>query len=477
MTLAVLLLLAVGQGAPSPQVLAREAHIEFEAGKYLQAREKLRKALSRDPQNPALWSYLGLTEAKLNNVDSAISAFQITLKLAPDDAQSFFNMGLLYAQKGDAGKAIEAYQRGLKLEPANPSANKNYALLLMRDGRSREAVPPLERLRHLEGEGLATRVTLIDCYLKAGMEANADREIQAYLGLPNVSVADDLKLAGVLIEDKQPDKAQKVLEHVVQAAPDLADAQAQLGTLLVKKGQYKSGVFALGRAVQLAPESAEYSMKLAEALIRWKHNRTAMEFLNSVKSRFGTLPDYRYLMAVTHYGLHQYPEAIADLEGVLLERPNLGRAEFLLANCYIGELELDKAETHYRKAITLEPANSAYYTALAEVLRKTRADNTDEAIETLDKALSLNHADVQAKVELALCYEARKEFVKAQGLLEQAIEQRPDVIAAHVALSRVYYRQGKNTQADREKMIVSRLESDEQARQSRLREARAHSPQ
>ena len=60
-----------------------------------------------------------MTDAQLDDLDSAIADFQKTLALAPDDAQSYFNLGLLYGRKDDAGKAAEAYRHGLKIEPGN----------------------------------------------------------------------------------------------------------------------------------------------------------------------------------------------------------------------------------------------------------------------------------------------------------------------------------------------------------------------
>ncbi len=56
--------------------LARQARDDFQAARYAAARDKLREALKRSPSNPALWSYLGLAEAQLNDLDSAIADFQ-----------------------------------------------------------------------------------------------------------------------------------------------------------------------------------------------------------------------------------------------------------------------------------------------------------------------------------------------------------------------------------------------------------------
>lgn len=468
-----LLLVALAQGALPVETLARQARDDFQAGRYAQARRKLHEALKRSPDNPALWSYLGLTDAQLNDLDAAAEDFKKVLALAPDDAQSFFNLGSLYGRRNEPAKAIEAYRRGLEIEPDNPTANQNYALLLMGQGNFREAIGPLEKLRALDGRNLPAHVALIECYAKSGMKDKADAEIQTFLKLPDASPEECLKLARVLLEDRQPQPARAVLEHVTSIAPESPEAHSDLGILLLNDGRFEDAIRELGRAVQLAPGSSRYSLRLAEGLILWKHYGTALEFLTAVKDRFESLPDYRYKLGLAYYGLHQFPRAIAEFERIAREQPDLDPVRFFLGNCYTAMGDLEKAEAHFRGAIRLQPRNAAYYTALAQVLRKAGDDRTDEAIATLEKALSLDSTDVQAKQELALCHEKNGGYAQAQALLEQVVAAQPELTPAHVALARVYYRQRRKADGDREKAIVLRLQREERTRQAELRDAAA----
>jgi len=412
---------------------------------------------------------LGLTDAQLSQLDAAIADFQKTLALAPDDAQSCFNLGLLFGRKNQTAKAVDAYRRGLKLEPDNAAALQNYALLLMAQKRFREAAGPLEKLRGMEGHNLPVRFTLIECYAKSGMRSELAHEIQAVFEMPGLTSVDCLRLAKVLLEDRQREPAEAVLQHATGMSPESAEAHYDLGLLLLDKSQYEDATRELGRAAQMDPHSAPYSMRLAESLILWKHFGAALEFLMAVKDRFENLSDYSYKLGLAYYGLHQFPRAIAQFERIAREQPGLDTVQFFLGNCYGGVGDLEKAESHYRRAIELQPRNAPYYTALAQVLRKISDENTDEAITNLEKALSLDSADISTKQELGLCYIKKANYLKAQSLLEEVVAQEPGLTPAHVALAQTYYKLKKKGEGDRETAIVSRLQAEERARQAALR--------
>src|SRR5713226_1090099 len=256
MLAALLLLSGLAQGAPSVEVLAREARDDFQAGRFAQAREKLMEAVKASPRNPALWSFLGLADAQLNNLDAAISDFHKTLDLAPDDAQSFFNLGLLYGRKNETAKAMDAYQQGLKLDPRNAAANQNYALLLIAQKQFREAIRPLETLREVDTRNLSVRMALVACYAKSGMGTEVGKEIRSIVDFPGLTADATLRLAKALLEAGQPEPAQIVLEHAVKISPGMAEAHYDLGLLFLNKSLYEDAVRELGRAAQIDPESA-----------------------------------------------------------------------------------------------------------------------------------------------------------------------------------------------------------------------------
>ena len=461
----------------SVEALVQQAQKDLKAEKYSEARQKLGIAVKRAPDNPALWNLLGFAQSQLNELDPAIASFEKVLALAPQDAATYLNLGLLYWRKGDIGKALELYQKGLELNPTDVAGNENYALLLMGTGNYREAIGPLQRVKQKNASKLPIRVALIESFFKAGMPQEGEKECRELIQSQIASPTDEVKLALVLFEDGQPDMAEEVLKHALSAAPNLGDAHGLLGLLHEKKGNYEAALPELRRAVQLSPDSAKYSMGLAQALLLRKAYAEALTFLQSVEVRFGKSSEFRFKLALACYYSRQYPKAIAEFEKLLSQSaPRLDLAQHYLGNSYLAMGELAKAESCYRKAIEINPKGVANYLALAALLTKQGVDRTDEAIPILQKAMELDRADPRPKLQLALCYEAKKDLAQAQTLLEEIARAEPDFIPGHVALSRIYYQAGKQTEGDREKVTIARLEAEERKKRPQADDSLSDEP-
>jgi tetratricopeptide (TPR) repeat protein len=344
------------------------------------------------------------------------------------------------------------------LSPDSSTDDKQYALTLINAGKFKEAIDRLQVLKKTSPSDISIQVALVDAYFKVGMSADGDRETREALGSPTLSETAGLALAKVLVEDKQRDTAQRVLEEIAIKWPESAEAHGELGLLLSAKSQFEQAAWELGRAVQLKPDFVGYVQALAEVLLSWRHYATALDFVTAEERRFGKLPDLEYCLAFSLYGLRRHNEALATL-GKLLERyPRFDRAYYLVGNCYVGLGESQKAAASFTKAIQLNPENPSYYIALAEVLRRNPS-KVEEAIAYARKALALDPRSSDGKIQLALCYETKKEYSRAQVLLEAVTQAHPELVPPHRILARVYYQQGNLSEADRQTKIAATLEA------------------
>src|SRR5215469_3252340 len=220
--------------------------------------------------------------------------------------------------------------------PDGFTADKEDAVTLIRAGKFKEAIDRLQVLKKTGPSDIFIQVILVDAYFKAGMRSDGEKETQEALGSSTLTETAGLALAKVLIEDKQRETAQRVLEDLTIEWPESAETHGELGLLLSAKSQFDRAAWELGRAVQLKPDFVGYVQALAEVLLSWRHYATALDFVTAEEQRLGKLPDLQYCLAFSLYGLRRHNEALGILDKLLEQYPRFDRAYFLAGNCYVS---------------------------------------------------------------------------------------------------------------------------------------------
>jgi len=456
------LLLAVALRGQSSGVFVSRAQEDIAGGRYPQAEEDLSRAVEAEPANWKLWSNLGVVRVQLGENESAIKAFQRARSLAPKEAPPYFGLGFAYMKAGHFQEALEAYRDGVSRDPNDVAANQNYAFLLTQEGDFRDAVEPLKRLKSLQPENVSARSTLIEAYLKAGMKNEEEDEINQLLSAHIATMQEEVSLAKLLLGDGEGKASAEVLRHAAATWPDAAEPHGDLGLLLAQGQQYEAAVSELGHAAQLDPDSAVYALGLGEALLRWRHDPIALQFLLAVRAKFGDLPLYKFELGLAYFYLTRFQEALQEFENLAKEQPKSSRVQYLLGGTYQELGELDKAEDCYRKAIALKPDEASYYLNLASLLKKVHPADLTEIVRLSEKALALNPNNEDVKLLLASCYQTQGRIAEAQALLEAVVISDPDFRAAHVALAQVYFRQKRMEDAQKQESIAAKLEERKQ---------------
>jgi tetratricopeptide (TPR) repeat protein len=280
-------------------------------------------------------------------------------------------------------------------------------------------------------------------------------------------LAEDLKPQAALAQAKalegkgDPAGAADLLGKAIAAGGDTAELRGELGLILYRSGKFHQAILELGRAAQLDPNSSEYSLKLAAAILAEKRYGVALEYLRSVQGNFERLAEYQYDVGIAYYGLRQYSDALTAFGNALRIAPDMDLAHFFLGNALVANGDLESSVASYRKAITLNPRKAGYYYALGKTLGDLGTSHQQEAISVLRTALQLQPNDTASQFALAKLYDASGDAAAAKPLLESVIGRYPDEIAPRVVLARVYT---KLSEPEKAKQQFEAIRSIERAR-------------
>ena len=87
------------------------------AGRLSEARDAMRRAVTRDPSGPQAWFSLGVLCQDLHDGPGATEAFRAALAARPDFHEAAFNLGVACQEGGDLHAALDAYALAWRLRP------------------------------------------------------------------------------------------------------------------------------------------------------------------------------------------------------------------------------------------------------------------------------------------------------------------------------------------------------------------------
>ncbi len=252
-----------------------------------------------------------------------------------------------------------------------------------------------------------------------------------------------------------------MLRAASAADPNSADLHAALGKLLLAENKYEDAVWELGLAAQQKPESREYNLLAAEALIGWKRYPTALKFLQAIQPRFGKDAHFHYDLALVYYYESNLNGARTELEEAVRILPSFEQAQFLLANCLVVSGETARALTILRKLAQKHPNNAFYWATLGmKVGHIGSGGSQEESLRAVRKALALAPDDPYVQFAAATVFAETGEYKSARPLLEQLERAAPHELELHALLVRVYARLGERELVQKETKIVEQLQKE-----------------
>jgi len=337
--------------------------------------------------------------------------------------------------------------------------------------------------------------------------------------------------AGIAADkQKQFDAAITEFKKVTELEPTFADGFVGLGQTYMEKHDFASAVTPLKRALEVDPDLAPAHQLLGYALLAQGYAAQAIPHLQKVQDKTG--------LGIAEIQTGQLPEAVANLQAALAERPNdqdllyyLGRASGLLSKQSIDTLlaaypdsarahqalaenyfvlrQMPEAEKEYREALRLRPDAPELHLELGEVyagaFQWAKAEDEFRA----QAKLQPGNAEAAYRLGTALleegkAREARAELVRADKLMPDMPEtlyslgkaaslegdtataekewtrllsiekETPLAAQAHFALASLYRKQGKTAAAQHEMQEFQRLQAGSNQSQASGKDESAH---
>ncbi len=454
-------LVGVAQGG-SAQAHAERGRQAFARGEVNAAEAELRQAVRLAPEDAEYLALLGVVLGMQQKLQESDDYLEKALRLDPTDSATRRNLGWNQFQLGQLARAKTNLERVVKQKPGDPQAILVLGMVNEELKDYRVAVRLLESIPEQVRQRPESMAALARAYYYTGRQENA-REVLKKLQL-HPAGPEGVFLGGqVAAELHDFETAASLFGSIHEPYPDTAKLGYNLALAEYHMRQFAQGVETLRRITAAGHESSEIYNLFAWNLYKQDDFKGAAAALDKAIA-LDPAEEMNYLdgamMLLEH---HIYGGALDAAEKALEVAPDSYRGNRLKALVEIKMGRVNDAESHYRKAVQLNPADAQAITGLATA--QLDKGNAPEAEETLKKAIDRLPREAllyQAYGSMLLWGEGANNSAseaRAVELLRKAIALDGSLAEAHYQLGKLALREDRIREARQELEAAVKLDS------------------
>ena len=363
---------------PETTALKDQARELLAQNRHGEAKALAERACAANAGDARAWHLLGLSSARLGEMDGARAAWQQALAIDPNDAESHSYLANVLVRLGLREQAVVHFREALRLRPDDINTLNNLGTVLSELNRLDEAARCYADALSLAPNAV-THFNLATVYMRTQRLAEAADHYRRALALAPERVEIYNNLGNALKYMGQLDQAEAAYGEAIRRIPDHPMAYANLGTLMLELGRLDEAQAGYVRALALNPDHRKAAIGLASICEKRGRFDEAYGRLQPFLAAGNVDADVAMVFAALSRPLGRRAEAIALMERVLetdapsLDTQNRIALHFALGRLYDDAADYPRAFSHYRQANALvaQPFDSDAHTRHVDALIAT----------------------------------------------------------------------------------------------------------
>jgi tetratricopeptide (TPR) repeat protein len=389
---------AAGSGSAIAQIARGEALIAM--GKSADAEAALRQAIQIDPKSALAYSRLARAQLALARPADAVASARKATELDDKFGEGFAVLGVAIVAENPKtwSDAIAQAQQGAFLDPDNPIVQGAVGKIFEANGQLEQAANAYRKALAADPAFGPARFALIQAELNRGNRDAAIAEAKKITST-GMSNADIERLIGEdAVRREDYSGAIPFLEKATKGLPGNPDGWALLGRAYHANRRYDEAAEAYGKAVELAPQNANYRTTYGLILGLAGELEKGLAELQKVTSA----PGYKDAVGWVNLGwiyrnINKAPESIAAYQKALALDPKQEQAALGLGWAYQYTKEYDKAIAAYEQAMKIDPKDASADANLGIAWCYFFKRQVPEARAAMDKAAAAGRSVTQLK--------------------------------------------------------------------------------
>jgi len=300
------------------------------------------------------------------------------------------------------------------------------------------AIPPLQKFIAEKPDVAFAHFQLAYAYTALKRPDDARQEYERSIALDPKMAEAQLNL-GVLLLERQPAAAVAALRRAVELLPSESRPRYLLGLAQERSGDFSGAAESFAGATRLDPKDLDSLTRLGQVLLRLGKSADAEGKFRAALELQPNSPEALQGLAQS-LDQQKKPQAVDAYRNYLAAEPDDKAARLRLVHLLVEQQKYDEAVAENAKDNAGQPATVDDLKLRADI--EINQKKLDEAITTLRRAIALAPNDAQLHGGLGRVYLQKRQFGDAEKELKAALELDRNNLAYWKDLSSTYYLAG-----------------------------------
>lgn len=416
----------------------------------------LKAAMELFSDDPDLLRMLGTYYLRVDNLESAKSAFTHLVETAPKEIDGYLNRGYIFIKEGDIKDAYYDFQQALSLIPDNVSALKGLAECYFYFNNLLEAKLLYEQISEVCPYDIDSRIRIIEINAKL-----IDKYNEEIINAPE-NIDTLYELAKVYFEMDYFEECRKTIEKIPKNAGMSSDMYLLLARALSGMEKENESLSYFDLALEMAYkegkngyevlfhrgivclESEDYDAALKDLSLALKINRYDAEILYNIADAYRCKGDYSNAVELSdeairinpskwiyysvrglaHFRLNNFKEARDDHNVVVKHEYNFSNAWYRKGYCHLQLGEYEAAIECFKEALNWHTDYEDVHLRIS--LAYFKLDDFKTALSQIRLHCHVNAEDPFGFILMGDIYRAMGNMSKALETYLTAYELKPD---------------------------------------------------
>lgn len=399
--------------------LVRLGQLLVASGKAEAAEKILMTAFVKSPNSSIVASAIAKMKVAGNLPKETATFVKENRKLLETTAIGLSAIGISYMDNGEYQRAISLLTRAVAMGAPDLEAEFNLGRAYMLSGDFNKAIEIFTHLLNLDPNKILYYSFLGETNRRAGKLMESVNILEKAFSMSPDNITNMLNLSHTYIDLKWYDKAEILLNRILELEGDVPGAFLNLGVLNQKRGDFNNAEMFFKKAMAYDSKRQESMNNLGNTFLLAGKIKEAIKIYKKALTYGENVFDIYFNMGIAYSQLGKVKKAKLVYDEILAVFPD--RVDVLKKQAEIAEKTSNfyDWELYLRKLVTISPEDKTLTIDLIRLLEKT--SQYEEAVQILDSYLELYPQDRQRHLEQLRIY-------RKMGWAEVALSRYNDLL-------------------------------------------------